>query len=78
MASRVIEFDNKAFHAQRLAQPVAGPVLEESLSDAVLSVEDTERNSGRNFAKGCFAGLGLEVLGAMAMYGVWELWHVFR
>jgi hypothetical protein len=33
---------------------------------------------GSKFMKGAVVAFGLEAVGALLLYGVWQLWHVLR
>lgn len=80
MASRVIEFGNRSFHAHKLGVQVTSPVLMPFVSEAPVEENSTTVSSrdGLRFVRGCFAGLAIEAVAGVVLYGLWELLHFFR
>lgn len=82
MASRVLKFETESFRIKQLTD-ASGSVLVNRLQQQACSAADSRPSSelgpeGGNFAKGCLAGLGMEFGAAVAIYGLWQLWHFFR
>ena len=67
----------------RISDRYPGFVLISSLSTSSATVRNAEGErvpvaEGLRAATGMLAAIGLEGAAAVCLYGVWQLWHIFR
>lgn len=77
MASRVLKFESYAQDRFPKAQDAYRDVRR-TLYPAATAESVAAENEGMRCAKGCLAGIGMEAVAALGLYGLWELWHLFR
>lgn len=77
------EFDDESSDSPMHSDALAGPVWVSSLSEALAFAREADRLSKSCAEDGsCLQGLavaiGLETATVLSLYGIWQVWHLFR
>lgn len=72
-----------AFKSYGFSEAYSGPLLMLSPRDSAAFARETDRLpdsrlEGPRCVKGLVTGIGLEAAMALALFGIWHLWHLLR